>query len=79
MTTEPLLPVNLERSLEELERLVDQLEQGELTLEESLQRFARGIELTRTCQATLKLAEQRVEQLLTQNGQAVVVPFELPG
>jgi len=52
--------VSFEDVLRELESLVDTLEQGELTLEQSLAYFERGIELTRTCRKTLDAAEQRV-------------------
>lgn len=56
-----------EKSLDELENLVRDLEQGELSLEQSLSAFERGVKLTRECQQALKGAEQRVEQLV-QNG-----------
>ncbi len=55
---------DFEKSLEELEKLVRDLEQGELPLEQSLAAFERGVKLTRECQSALKSAEQRVEQLV---------------
>ncbi|WP_417517812.1 exodeoxyribonuclease VII small subunit [Marinobacter sp.] len=58
---------DFEKSLDELETLVRNLEQGELSLEQSLSAFERGVKLTRACQQALKSAEQRVEQLV-QNG-----------
>jgi exodeoxyribonuclease VII small subunit len=61
-------PVNLEKSLEELEALVDELESGELPLEVAMKKFEAGIKLTRNCQAALKDAEQRVEILLKSAG-----------
>lgn len=61
-------PVDFEKALADLEALVDKLEQGELTLEESLREFERGISLTRSCQQALRDAEQRVK-ILTQQGQ----------
>ena len=57
---------NFEAALKELEDLVEQMEKGELSLEESLKAFERGIELTRTCQKALDEAEQRIE-ILTGN------------
>ncbi|WP_166268538.1 exodeoxyribonuclease VII small subunit [Marinobacter caseinilyticus] len=54
---------DFEKSLNELEALVRDLEQGELSLEQSLTAFERGVRLTRECQQALKSAEQRVEQL----------------
>ncbi|WP_298449676.1 exodeoxyribonuclease VII small subunit [uncultured Marinobacter sp.] len=55
---------DFEKSLDELETLVRNLEQGELSLEQSLAAFERGVKLTRACQQALKGAEQRVEQLV---------------
>jgi exodeoxyribonuclease VII small subunit len=57
-----------ERSLEELEALVERMERGELSLEESLAQFERGIELTRNCQRALADAEQRIEILMDRAG-----------
>ena len=65
-----------EQSLKELETLVEKMEQGDLSLEESLQHFERGVQLTRACQQALKEAEQKVETLLIKNGQEEVVPFD---
>ena len=55
---------DFEGSLAELDAIVDRLEQGELSLDESLQQFERGVQLTRACQAALKQAEHKVEILL---------------
>ncbi|PCM43824.1 exodeoxyribonuclease VII small subunit [Marinobacter sp. ANT_B65] len=55
---------DFEKSLDELEMLVRNLEQGDLSLEQSLTAFERGVKLTRACQQALKSAEQRVEQLV---------------
>ncbi|MDH3899538.1 MAG: exodeoxyribonuclease VII small subunit [Gammaproteobacteria bacterium] len=68
--------VPFEQSLKELETLVEKMEQGDLSLEESLQYFERGVQLTRACQQALKAAEQKVETLLIKNGQEDVVPFD---
>mgnify|MGYP001545917341 FL=1 len=65
-----------EQSLEELETLVERMEEGELSLEESLQCFERGIQLTRSCQEALKHAEQKVQILLEKEGQAEIAPYE---
>ena len=54
---------DFESSLDELETLVEQMESGDLTLEESLQAFERGVALTRSCQSALKSAELRVQKL----------------
>jgi len=55
---------DFEKSLDELETLVRNLEEGKLSLEQSLAAFERGVKLTRACQQALKSAEQRVEQLV---------------
>jgi exodeoxyribonuclease VII small subunit len=68
-------PPDFERALDELERLVERLEHGDLPLEEALRTFERGVELTRHCQSALKAAQQRVEILLRRNGQATAEPF----
>ena len=77
MAAKASIPIDFEKSLEELENLVERMEKGELTLEESLQHFERGIALTRTCQAALRLAEQRVEKLVEKDGRTVTVPFDI--
>jgi exodeoxyribonuclease VII small subunit len=64
--------VNFEAALEELEQLVERMETGELSLEESLKAFERGVALTRDCQKALKDAELRVQALTeTEEGLAL--------
>lgn len=60
---------NFEQALDELEELVERMEQGESSLEDSLKDFERGIELTRSCQTALSEAEQKVEILLKKNSE----------
>jgi exodeoxyribonuclease VII, small subunit len=79
MTTKVTEGFDFEGSLKELEALVEGMEQGSLTLEESLMRFERGIELTRRCQEALKAAEQKVEMLIEKGGQPQTVPFDRDG
>ncbi len=55
---------DFESALAELEELVEKMEQGELSLEESLACFERGVGLTRTCQTALSEAQLKVDQLL---------------
>lgn len=74
---------DFERSLSELESLVERLERGDLPLEEALQTFERGVELTRHCQTSLKAAQQKVEILLKRSGQfgvetGMVQAFSVP-
>jgi exodeoxyribonuclease VII small subunit len=56
-------PLDFEAALAELEQLVERMETGEMSLEESLQAFERGVVLTRDCQKALKEAELRVQAL----------------
>jgi len=64
MTTTRKKPVDLEKSLAELEGIVELLEAGEQPLEKSLRDFERAVRLSRECETTLKEAEQRVQVLL---------------
>jgi len=68
--------LDFEAAIKELESLVERMEQGDQSLEQSLKDFERGVELTRTCQQALKLAEQKVQQLQQQAGQAELIPFD---
>ncbi len=65
-----------ETSLEKLEKLVEQMEDGDLTLEDSLKTFEEGIRLTRECQQALAAAEQKVKLLIEENGQVTASVFE---
>jgi exodeoxyribonuclease VII small subunit len=60
--------INLEKSLAELEDLVEELESGDLPLDKAMKKFEQGIKLTRNCQTALKEAEQKVEILLSSAG-----------
>lgn len=68
--------IDFEQSLNALEALVVKMEQGDLSLEESLKAFAQGIELTRECQTRLAEAEQQVTLLLEQQGNISLVEFD---
>lgn len=65
-----------EQSLSELEALVENLEAGDSSLEESLEKFERGVALARNCQHALKTAELRVRQLLENGDEADIADFE---
>lgn len=58
-------PISFEKSMTELEEIVIQLEKGELSLEDSLKQFEKGISLARKCQEVLNHAEQKIETLVT--------------
>ncbi len=68
---------NLEKSLADLEELVDELESGDLPLEKAMKRFEEGIKLTRGCQAALKDAEQKVQILLEAAGEDELGDFDV--
>lgn len=68
--------LSFEDALSELESLVETMEKGDLSLEESLQSFERGVELTRTCQKALKEAEQKVEILTANTPDAELESFD---
>lgn len=60
--------IDFEASLEKLETLVNAMEEGDLSLEDSLKAFENGIRLTRECQRALQEAEQKVQILMDQDG-----------
>ena len=66
---------DFEQSLTELEALVTRLEQGDVPLEDALKTFERGVALTRQCQTALRTAQQKVEVLLSRNGDETVESF----
>ena len=66
---------SFEQSLAELEQLVIHMEQDELSLDEALKSFERGIELNRMCQKALDEAEQRVRILTEKEGEFEAEPF----
>jgi len=69
---------DFEAALAELEQIVERLEQGELPLEESLRQFERGVELTRSCQKALRLAEQKISILSRGPAGESAEPFTPP-
>lgn len=70
---------HFENALQELETLVETLEEGDLSLEDSLKQFERGVALTRSCQKALNEAEQKVQVLLEKNGETSLDDFETDG
>jgi len=68
--------IDFEKTLRELESLVERMEKGDRNLEDSLKDFERGVELTRLCQSALREAEQRVRVLMKGAGQEMLVDFE---
>ncbi len=66
---------NFEASLEELERIVKELEKGDLPLEQSLSLFENGMRLSANCKRQLEEAETRVEMLVKRGSEMAAVPF----
>lgn len=67
--------IDFEQSLTQLEGLVEQLEDRELSLEQSLKAFEDGVKLTRECQQALTEAEQKVQLLMERNGELEATEF----
>ena len=68
--------IDFEKAMQELEKLVERMEKGDLSLEDSLKDFERSVELTRRCQTALKEAEQKVQLLMKNADQETLVDFE---
>ena len=67
---------DFEKSLQNLELIVQKMENGELGLEDSLKQFEKGIQLAKSCQNALSSAELKVNQLIEQNGLQQSIPFD---
>ena len=67
--------VSFEASLDELEKVVKELEGGDLPLERSLELFERGMSLSDVCRKQLEAAETRVEMLIRKEGKIAAEPF----
>lgn len=67
--------VSFESCLDELEKVVKELEGGDLSLERSLELFERGMSLSETCRKQLEEAETRVETLIRKEGKLTAEPF----
>ncbi len=78
MTTKKKQSVDLEKAMQELEQVVEQLESGDLSLDKSLKQFEKGVKLSRDCQAALTDAEQKVQVLMNSELQDIA-PEDLGG
>ena len=72
------MEMNFEDKLAELETIVEKLEKGQLSLDESLGLFEQGITLSRDCNAMLKSARQKVEKLIEEDNSLKSEDFALP-
>jgi exodeoxyribonuclease VII small subunit len=66
-----------EECLQRLEEVVNQLERGDVPLEQALKLFEEGVQLSNSCRKELEEAEGKVEILLKQNGKLQAEPFEI--
>jgi len=69
--------IDFEKSLKQLEALVEKLEKGDLSLEDSLKNFEQGVKLTRECRTALQAAEEKVSVLSKDNGNSEWVEKDL--
>jgi exodeoxyribonuclease VII small subunit len=65
--SDDLANIDFEKALAELEQLVDRMEAGDMSLDDSLKAFERGVKLTRHCQSALRTAELKVKKLTADN------------
>ncbi len=68
--------IDFEKSLNQLEELVEEMESGDLSLKESLKAFEQGIKLTRDCQEALSQAEQKVQLLIEENSELKTIDLD---
>ena len=68
--------INFEKAIKDLEKVVEELESGDLSLEQSLKTFEKGINLTRQCQEELKKAELKVQKLVEEDGELKTKPLK---
>lgn len=68
--------IDFEAALQQIEDLIGNMEQGNISLEESLQLFERGMKLVRSCETVLGEAEQRVQILLEKDKKQTLKDFE---
>ncbi|MFD2164709.1 exodeoxyribonuclease VII small subunit [Thalassotalea euphylliae] len=76
MAKKKLENLHFEEALSELDTIVQQLEQGDLSLEESMAIFERGLKLSQVSQQKLQDAEQKIKILMNENGQQTLADFD---
>ena len=73
-----IIKMTFEQALESLEEIVDRLESGDVSLEESIETYTRGVQLKRHCEAKLQTAKKRVEKIeLAPDGSVSAQPADL--
>ena len=71
--------LNFEAALAGLEKIVNDLEKQQLSLDDSLKIFEEGISLYRSCMKELNEAEKKINTIIEQNGEFKKIPFEYMG
>lgn len=69
-------PLDFEKSLQQLNQLIEKMETGQLSLESSLSAFEEGIALIKNCQKTLTAAEQKIQILTEKSGKSSLKNFD---
>ncbi len=69
-------PPDFEKSLAELEKIVERMERGEQTLDETIRDFERGMALSEQCQLSLSEASQKVQKLVKKHGNFKLEPVD---
>lgn len=70
--------LSFEQAIENLEKIVSEIESGEVPLEESIEKYAQGIALVKQCRAILDSAEKKIQMLTAKEGNGLEVDGELP-
>ena len=60
--------INFEKNMENLEKIVDELEKGDLNLDESIKKFEEGMKISKECNEYLENAEKKITVLINENG-----------
>lgn len=67
--------LNFEEAMNKLEEIVSHLERGEVPLEQAIELFQQGMQLSQMCGRKLSQVERKIEMIVEQDGEAVKVPF----
>lgn len=76
-TQENEFNISFEEAVEKLEKIVQELENGELSLEDSLEKFALGVSLSKVCYSQINKAQNTIDKILQENDDGVMEELEL--
>jgi exodeoxyribonuclease VII small subunit len=77
--TEPQTPMQFEEAMKRLEEVVRRLEEGDIPLEDALELYQEGVQLSRVCAQKLEAIETKITQILEEDGQVKLKDFHLEG